>query len=184
MGRILKEMVVVDHSIHEKMEEGKFEPCLYVGLLKHVIIVFYWHQGTHLKNASRKHVSCNFIRYVVDLCDDVFVCIEENNLLEALAAPVVTTSHRFRLTETLEISHVQNSENDVRVSPGFNVNIGRYISMAPPEGLAIPKHTLFFAEGYHRCAFLTANYKRSRQYISTQSKKINASALGFELEQM
>ena len=93
MGRILKEMVVVDHSIHEKMEEGKFEPGLYVGLLKHVIIVFYWHQGTHLKDASRKQVSCNFIQYGVDFYDDVFMCVEDHNLIEALVASITTTSH-------------------------------------------------------------------------------------------
>jgi hypothetical protein len=51
MGRILKEMGVVDHSIHMKMEEDMFEPGLYIGLLKHFIIFFYWHQGTHLKDA-------------------------------------------------------------------------------------------------------------------------------------
>ena len=94
MGRILKEMGVVDHSIHMQMEEDRFEPGLYVFLLKHFIIVIYWHQGTHLKDASRKQVSCNFIWYVVDLCDDISVCVEENNLLEALFAYVATTSRR------------------------------------------------------------------------------------------
>jgi len=57
MGKILEDMGVVDDSIHLQMEEDKFEPGLYVGLLKHFIIVFYWHQGTHLKDASRKQVS-------------------------------------------------------------------------------------------------------------------------------
>ena len=80
---------------------------------------------------------------------DVFVCIQEHNLLEALVASVATISHRLRQTQRLKISHFQR----------FNVNIGRYFSMAPPEGLAIPKHTLFFADGYHRYAFLTAIYK-------------------------
>ena len=116
MGRILKEMGVVDDLIHMQMEEEKLEPGLYVGVLKQVIIVFYWHQGTHLKNASRKEVSCNFIRYVVDLCDDIYVCAEEYNLLEALAASFISTSHRHKRTQRLKISHVQNSENDVRVS--------------------------------------------------------------------
>jgi hypothetical protein len=51
MGRILKEMGVVYHSIHMQMEEDTFEPSLYVGLLNHFIIFFYWYQGTHLKDA-------------------------------------------------------------------------------------------------------------------------------------
>ena len=42
----------------------------------------------------------------------------------------------------------------------------------------------FFAEGFYRCAFLSAKYKRSRKYFSTQLKKVNASALGFEMEKM
>ena len=34
MGRILKEMGVIDHVVHTQMEEDKFELGLYVGLLK------------------------------------------------------------------------------------------------------------------------------------------------------
>ena len=114
----------------------------------------------------------------MDLCDDIYVCVEEYNLLEALAASFVSTSHRHRRTQRLKISHVQNSENDVRVSSCFNLNIRSYISIRPPpECLAIPRHTLFFAEGYHRSAFITANYKESTKYFSV-------SALGSELEQL
>ena len=36
---------------------------------------------------------------------------------------------------------------------------------------------LFFAKGYHHCAFITANYKESTKYFSV-------SALGSELEQL
>ena len=43
---------------------------------------------------------------------------------------------------------------------------------------------LFFAEGYHRCAFITANYKESRKYFEEQLKKVNVIALGSELEQL
>jgi hypothetical protein len=57
MGRILKEMGVVDHSIHMQMEEDTFEIGLYIGLLKHFIIVFYWHQGIHLSGGNILGVS-------------------------------------------------------------------------------------------------------------------------------
>ena len=43
---------------------------------------------------------------------------------------------------------------------------------------------LFFAKGYHHCAFITANYKESRKYFEEQLKKINVIALGSELEQL
>jgi hypothetical protein len=56
--------------------------------------------------------------------------------------------------------------------------------MTPPEGLEIPKHTFFFAEGINRCVFLTAKYKSSRKYFSTQLKKVNVSALRLEMEKM
>ena len=56
--------------------------------------------------------------------------------------------------------------------------------MPLPEGLAIPRHTLFFSEGYHRCAFIIASYKQSRKYFNTTTKTVNLNALGSELEQM
>ena len=105
-----------------------------------------------------KKGSCNFIWYVVDLCDDVFVCVEENNILEAMYDFFTTTSLILKQTQRLKINHVQNSKNDVSVSSGLKVNIGRYINMNPPEDLAIPKHALFFVEGYNRCDFITTNY--------------------------
>lgn len=71
----------------------------------------------------------------MDLCDDIYVCVEEYNLLEALAASFVSTSHRQRRTQRLKISHVQNSENDVRVSSCFNLNIRSYISIRPPPDI-------------------------------------------------
>lgn len=104
MGIILNEMGVIDHSIHVQMDEEKFEPSFHIGLLKHFIIVFYLHQGTHLKDASRKQVSCNFIHYVEDFCDDVFVCVEENNLLEPVSSFDTTTSHRIKRTHRINIS--------------------------------------------------------------------------------
>ena len=45
MGRILKEMGVVDDLIHMQMEEEKLEPGLYVGIFKQVIIVFSFFNG-------------------------------------------------------------------------------------------------------------------------------------------
>ena len=66
----------------------------------------------------------------------------------------------------------------------MNGFIGKYINMTPPEGLKLPKHTLLFAEGYHRCVFLTAKYKQSRKYFSPQFKKVNVSSLRSEFEKL
>ena len=114
----------------------------------------------------------------MDLCDDIYVCVEEYNLLEALAASFVSTSHRQRRTQTLKISHVQNSENDVRVSSCFNLNIRSYISIRPPpECLAIPRHTLFFAEGYHRSPF-TMQVQVSNSPVYKVDKKLGNGGYG------
>jgi len=43
---------------------------------------------------------------------------------------------------------------------------------------------LFFAEGYHRFAFLTANYKQPRKYLCPRIIKVNTDALGSELKQL
>ncbi|GLJ12791.1 hypothetical protein SUGI_0197900 [Cryptomeria japonica] len=185
MARILKDMRVVDNATLKLMQEGNLEPGLYVSLLKEVIVIFYWHQGITLKDASRKEVSCNFIRYVVDLCDDVYACVEGNELFDSLAAYVANKSRRRRRTERLKISHVQNSENDVKISCGWSVDVQRFMTDAkPPEGLMTPECALFFAEGYHRCAFLSACYKPAKKFVKTSGKKIKLDALRSELEEL
>jgi hypothetical protein len=76
MGRILKEMDVLDQYSHMQIEEEKLELDLHVGVLKQFIFVFYWHKMTHLKSASRKEVSYNFICY--HFCHHHFSCTEMN----------------------------------------------------------------------------------------------------------
>ncbi|GLJ12793.1 hypothetical protein SUGI_0197940 [Cryptomeria japonica] len=185
MAGILKDMKVVDDPILKLMEEGSFEPGLYVSISQEILVVFYWHQGTLLKDASRKEVSCNFIRYVVDLCDDVYVCIEEKDVFDSLTAFVANKSHRRRRTERLKISHVRNSENDVKVSSGWSVSIQKFTMGAfaiAHEGAMVPDRPLFFAEGYHRCAFLSACYKPAKKYVKPNWKKIKVEALCSELQ--
>eukprot|EP01018_Ginkgo_biloba_P000786 Gb_23347 [translate_table: standard] len=177
MARIFKDMGIIDDSILIQMEEERFEPAQYVGLLKELIVVIYWYQGTHLKDASRKDVSCNFIRYVVDLCDNVYACIE------APATFMASACHKRR-TQKLKISHVQNSENDVKISPRFSVNIlTRDMEIvSTPEGVAKPKHSLFFIEGYHQFAFVSASYKKPQSYVKAYSKKVKVDALLSKIE--
>jgi hypothetical protein len=89
-------ILVVYHSSYMQVEEENIETGLCVGVLKQVIFVFYWLQGTCMENSSSTKVSCYFIHYVVDLCDDIYVCIEEYKLLEALVTSVITTSYGLR----------------------------------------------------------------------------------------
>ena len=77
-----------------------------------------------------------------------------------------------------------NSETQDKSFPEVQRKHWKVFQYGSPKGLAIPKHTLFFADGYHICAFLTAIYKWLIKYFSNQLKKVNVSALRFELEQM
>jgi len=54
-------------------------------------------------------------------------------------------------------SHVKNSENDVRLSDGFNVAIDRQFKKStPPVNAAQAIGSVVLCDGYNRCAFLTA----------------------------
>lgn len=106
----------------------------------------------------------------------------DHSLLATPAASVATTSLNTgpRRTQILKIGHVQN---DVTVSSGFHVNTRRHISTTPvTEGVRImPIQTMFFTEGYHRCAFLTLNCRESRNYIETQRRNGRVATLASEL---
>eukprot|EP01018_Ginkgo_biloba_P033752 Gb_25339 [translate_table: standard] len=157
---------------------AQLEPGLYAGVVREeAILIFYWHQGEHFKDASRKDVSCNFIRYLVELCDYVHVCVEGNYPFDALIASAKSACSKQKRTQRLQISHVKNSENDVKISPGFNVRIDRQLDITSTD--VIPTlHNTFFCEGYYRCSFLTAEYKAPRIHRTTEMlKAVKASDL-------
>ena len=103
----------------------QLEPGLYAVVSESAVFVFYWHEGEYLKEASRKDVSCNFIRYFVELSDYLHVCVHGYYPFEASASLGRTVSSKGRRTKKLQINHVKNSENDVQFSDGFNVAIDR-----------------------------------------------------------
>ena len=85
------------------------------------------------------------------------MCVEGYYPFEAATSLSRTTSSKGRRTKKLQISHVKNSENDVRLSDGFNVAIDRqFKKSAPPVNAAQAVGSVVLCDGYNRCAFLTA----------------------------
>jgi hypothetical protein len=143
-------------------EEGvldELEPGLYTLVGESAIFVFYWHEGQDLREASRKDVSCNFIRYLVELSDYLYVCVQGYYPFEPSVSWARTASSKGRRTKKLQINHVKNAENDVRFSDGFNVAIARqFKKLATPVNAAQALGNVVLCDGYNRCAFLTAEY--------------------------
>ncbi|KAH9288582.1 hypothetical protein KI387_032699, partial [Taxus chinensis] len=71
MVEIFQNKGLIKDVVLSNLQDGKFESGLYVQVLEKMLVIFYWHECEHLKNASRKDVSCNFIRYLVELCDSI-----------------------------------------------------------------------------------------------------------------
>ncbi|GLJ34362.1 hypothetical protein SUGI_0690900 [Cryptomeria japonica] len=123
--RTLRKESLVDDSVLARMEGRLLEPGFYVSHPDkgNRAVVFYWHQGEGLKQASGKDFSCNFIRYLVELCDTVYVCVKESYRFEALAASATSTSAKAKRTKRIEVSSVKSSENDAELMLGYNVRI-------------------------------------------------------------
>ncbi|GLJ34369.1 hypothetical protein SUGI_0691060 [Cryptomeria japonica] len=178
---------LVDYSVLAVMEGGLFEAGLYVSLPDKVscVVVFYWHEGEQLKQASRKDVSCNFIRYLVELCDSVYVCAEGSYPFEALAASAGTASSIAKPSRRIQESSVKNSENDVELLPGYNVRIdggnSKKSSLESSDNVEIVNThngTVVFCEGYHHCCFLTTEKKASK--ISKKTEEVCVKPSGFD----
>ena len=54
---------IVDRDTLQLMAKGELQPGLYASLRDETMYVFYWHDQGHGHTASRKDISCNFIRY-------------------------------------------------------------------------------------------------------------------------
>lgn len=190
--RIFRRESLVDDSVLAEMEGRLLEPGLYVSLPKERcrVVVFYWHEGELFKQASRKDVSCNFIRYLVELCDTVYVCVEGIYPFEALAASAKNASLKAKRTRKIQVSSVKNSENDVQLMPGYNLRIDgganrNKSSLGETANDAVVNNyngTVVFCEGYQRCCFLTTEKRCPRASEKTEELSMKASEFGNTLE--
>ncbi|CAM6087744.1 unnamed protein product [Calypogeia fissa] len=120
-------------DVWAQMQNDSLAPGLYAWLGGNSLFIFYWHQGHSLPEASRKNMSCNFIRYIFDLCDTVYVCVEGKHLKNSLLEDSPRFSKRHR-TQRLQISLVKESEDSVKVTDGF------LLTQLPlvPAGIELP----------------------------------------------
>ncbi|XP_059065183.1 uncharacterized protein LOC131038022 isoform X2 [Cryptomeria japonica] len=179
---------LVDDSVLAKMEGRLFEPGLYVSLPDKVscAVVFYWHEGEQLKQASRKDVSCNFIRYLVELCDSVYVYVEGNYPFANLAASATRAGSKTKRTKRIQFSGVKNSENDVELMAGYNLRIegganSEKTSLEPSGSVPVVNNhdgTVVFCEGYHYFCFLTTETRAARKSTKTEEVSVKASGFG------
>ncbi|GLJ34364.1 hypothetical protein SUGI_0690960 [Cryptomeria japonica] len=183
---------LVDDYVLAKMERGLFESGLYVSLPDKArsVVLFYWHEGEHFKQASRKDVSCNFIRYLVELCDTVYVCVQGSYSFEALATAAAKPSSKDERTINIQVTKVKSSANDVELSPGYIVRIdvgakNKKSSLEPTANAAVLNNndeTVVFCEGYHRCCFLIAEKRAPRTTTKVEEVSVKASGLGNMLQ--
>ncbi|GLJ34354.1 hypothetical protein SUGI_0690750 [Cryptomeria japonica] len=190
--RIFRKESLVDERVLAEME-GKsrgrtgLEPGLYVSLPEggRGVVVFYWHEGEHFKQASRKDVSCNFIRYLVELCDRVYVCMEGSYPFEAMAGSAIGARRRPKPIKQIQVIRVKNSVDDVELMPGYTLRIdggekSKESSSEQSENVQFVNNyngTAVFCEGHHHCCFLTAEKRAPRN--STKVEDVSMKASGF-----
>ncbi|KAH9293448.1 hypothetical protein KI387_041354, partial [Taxus chinensis] len=178
MVEIFQNEGLIKDVVLSNLQDGKFEPGLYVQVLEKVLLIFYWHEGEHLKNASRNDVSCNFIRYLVELCDSIHVCVGGEPQFGALAAVAKTAALKRKRTKRLQINHLKNTEDGCNLSNGFSVQRNRDIQILPPTTVSTVSDNYIFSEGFYRCVLLTRDYSVSkasrREELTTNSEMLKS----------
>jgi hypothetical protein len=125
MLQIFSTVGILNNDTIQSMREEKLQPGLHGVVHDDTLYVIYWHQGQdNLSAATRKDISCNFIRYLVELCDTVHICLDTSGLGEILSSAARTSglSHKKR-TQRLKVSVVKSSENDVKMRDGFRITL-------------------------------------------------------------
>ncbi|MCO5576993.1 hypothetical protein L7F22_030814 [Adiantum nelumboides] len=133
---------------------GMYSNCLRSGLYACVngdgkLYLFYWDARDQFVEASRKDVSCNFVRYLIDLCEVVFVCLNGKTMEEALNTKVSIPSNHQKRTQRLQVSMRKESENDLRLHKGFNIDLN--------PTLCLDHFMVRLPQGLHRCLVLAAS---------------------------
>lgn len=175
MTDIFRTHHIVEASTLRLMEKGEFEPGLYASLRDTTLHVFYWHQGRGhtMPVASRKDISCNFVRYLVELCDTVHICLDSLGLRPLLISASKSTSEKRTRTQRLKISMVKASENDLKFLPGWEDELPLQVKEPPVRSRQTPVSVdvkdVQFTEGYFRAAVLVATPRPIRMSVRKDS---------------
>lgn len=177
---IFSRIGILDRDTIGRMRDRTLQPGLHAAVHEHTLYLLYWHQGENLSNATRKDISCTFIRYLVELCDIVHICLNSAGLGDMLPASGRNFPQKQRM-QRLKISVVKASENDLKIRPGFQANLPRMprVVTSPctttaceePEQSSSQFASYRLTEGFHHAAILVATERpptsRSRLYSET-----------------
>ena len=181
MMDIFRSNHTVDRSTLRLMEKGELPPGLYSSLQQKTLQLFYWHQGSStMSPASRKDISCNFIRYLAELCSSVHICLDSPELGKLFSGSESTLVNKKR-TQRLKISVVKASENDLKFLPGWEKqlplrrkDLGRPVNSSPAQSGLTADHVdimdVQFTEGNYRSALLVATTRPPKMGLKTESK--------------
>ncbi|CAK9229490.1 unnamed protein product [Sphagnum troendelagicum] len=64
---IFSRIGILDRDAIGRMRDRTLQPGLHAAVHEHTLYLLYWHRGENLSNATRKDISCTFIRYLVEL---------------------------------------------------------------------------------------------------------------------
>lgn len=174
---------IVDPSTLRLMETGELPPGLYSSLRHKTLQLFYWHLGSStMSPASRKDISCNFIRYLAELCSSVHICLDSPELGKLLSDSESTLANKKR-TQRLKISVVKASENDLKFLPGWEKqlplqrkDLGRPVNGSAAQSGLTADHVdiigVQFTEGHFRSALLVATRRPPKMSLKTESKTV------------
>lgn len=177
---IFSRVGIVDRDIIRSMRDGTLQPGLHAAVHEHTLYLLYWHQGENLSNATRKDISCTFIRYLVELCDIVHICLNSAGLGDMLPASGRNFPQKQRM-QRLKISVVKASENDLKIRAGLQSNLPKIprVVTSPctttaceePEQSSSQFASYRLTEGLHHAAILVATERpptsRPCQYRET-----------------
>ena len=146
---------IVETSTLRLMEKGHFKPGLYASLRGTTLHVFYWHQGRghNMPVASRKDISCNFVRYLVELCHVVHICLDSPGLGPLLTNATKSGFVPKKRTRRIKISTEKASENDLKFRPGWKKELPLLPSRSRQTSTLLDVQ---MAEGCFRAAVLVA----------------------------
>lgn len=123
---MLERLDLLAESLKQTAMEDDLQPGLYGILRGTSLYVFYWHQGSRMLEASREDPSCNFVRYLFDLCQSVYICLDEEDMYTELSldtGAAKTSRHSLsKRTQRFELVTAEDSKHDVVVRDGFQIS--------------------------------------------------------------
>ncbi|KAL3686196.1 hypothetical protein R1sor_004218 [Riccia sorocarpa] len=111
----------IDDPVYGTMHDDVLLPGLYalLSMDKRTLFVFYWHQGQVFPTASKNGTCVNFVRYLVDLCDTVFILLEGSD--ESISERLISRPRGLNRKREIRIQRLQTTTNTAELFRGFSL---------------------------------------------------------------